>query len=389
MKRQKESDIDRLSALPDHLLLHIIQFMTTQQSAQTCVLSKRWENLWKSVTNINLHHFELYDGDIFEDFVSHFLSTRDNSIPLHTISYANGCRNYPYPAQTNIPIQIMEYAASHDVQQLEINTQLDHITSTNFELPLSIFNCASLTSLSLCLWDVTKLYTIMFPKSLNLPALKTLKLSCFTFFTGDNGYAEPFSTCNMLSKLAIMACRIQDDAQGICISNSKVSNLAIGVFHPTSKICKVILCTPKLTSLTIKDIVATFPAPSSSTCNLNLLEELKFECTHGPPTMGDDNLIGWLHLIAKVKIMTLSFTFLTLLVNVLKRNDSLKTQFPSFVKLKSLKVESYPWESDEEARELVTYLLRNSPPPATFVISQEGVDLTSDGCVFVGFNIPR
>ncbi|PNX70120.1 hypothetical protein L195_g057109, partial [Trifolium pratense] len=74
---------------------------------------------------------------------------------------------------------------------------------------------------------------------------------------------------------------------------------------------------------------------------------------------------------------------------VLKRNDSLKTQFPSFVKLKSLKVESYPWIRDEEARELVTYLLRNSPPPATFVISQEGVDLTSDGCVFVGFNIPR
>jgi hypothetical protein len=153
----------------------------------------------------------------------------------------------------------------------------------------------------------------MFPKTLNLPALKTLKLSCFTFFTSDNGYAEPFSTCYMLSKLAIFKCILQDDAQGICISNSEVSNLAIGSFYPLSKIYKVILCTPKLTSLTIKDISTTFPAPD--TCNLTLLEELKFECMHGS-TMGEHILIDWLHLIAKVNIMTLNFEFLQLIVNV-------------------------------------------------------------------------
>ncbi|GAU11051.1 hypothetical protein TSUD_113440 [Trifolium subterraneum] len=71
--------------------------------------------------------------------------------------------------------------------------------------------------------------------------------------------------------------------------------------------------------------------------------------------MGEDILIGWLHLIAKVKIMTLSFSFLELLVN-------------------SLKVESYPWISDETVREMVTYLLQNSPPPATFVIGKVVVE---------------
>jgi hypothetical protein len=220
-----------------------------------------------------------------------------------------------FPTETNIAVEIMEYAASCNVQKLEINSQTDHMSNL-LELPLSIFNCGSLTSLTLCLWDVTKSNTKMFPKSLNLPALKTLKLACFTFFTSDNGYAEPFSTCNRLSKLAILNCRLEDDAQGICISNSKLSNLAIGPFYPLSNIYKVILCTPKLTSLTIYNISSTFSAPS--TCNLTLLEELEFDCMHEmhESTMGEDILIGWLHLIAKVKMMTLSFTFLKLVVNV-------------------------------------------------------------------------
>jgi hypothetical protein len=98
MKTQKKSvDTDRLSDLPDHLLLHIIQFMTAKHSVQTCLLSKRWKNLWKFLTNIEFYHFDLYNGVIFDKFVSQFLSSRDNSIPLHSISYANGCMNYPSP----------------------------------------------------------------------------------------------------------------------------------------------------------------------------------------------------------------------------------------------------------------------------------------------------
>jgi hypothetical protein len=116
----------------------------------------------------------------------------------------------------------------------------------------------------------------------------------------------------MLSKLAIMSCRLQDDAQGLCISNSKVSNLAIGTLSH-SNIHKVILCTPKLTSLTINGTPPIFPAPY--TYNLTLLEELKFDCRFGD-TMGEDILISWLYLLAKVKIMTLNFNILELMVNV-------------------------------------------------------------------------
>jgi hypothetical protein len=303
-----------------------MQFMIPKHSVQTCVLSKRWKYLWKNLTTINLHYLESHGSDKFEKFVSRFLSNRDDDdyIPLDSISYVNGCtsrnfRGYYHdirPINYNIPAKIIEYAASHNVQQVEINATTEISSKLLGSLP-TIFNCGSLTSLTLCLWNVYSPSTIMFPKSLNLPALETLKLAGFTFFTSsDNGYAEPFSTCNRLSKLAILNCRLQDDAQGICISNSKLSNLAIGPFYPLSNIYKVILCTPKLTSLTIYNISSTFSAPS--TCNLTLLEELEFDCSHEmhESTMGEDILIGWLHLIAKVKMMTLSFTFLKLVVNV-------------------------------------------------------------------------
>jgi hypothetical protein len=75
-------------------------------------------------------------------------------------------------------------------------------------------------------------------------------------------------------------------------------------------------------------------------------------------------------------------------MQALKNNGSMRTQLPNFVKLKSLKVVSYPWICDDRVREMVTYLLQNSPPPATFVISQDA-DLTYDGCVFIGFLIKR
>jgi hypothetical protein len=97
MTTQMKSDTDRLSVLPDHLLLHILHFMTTKQFVRTCVLSKRWKNLWKCLTDIELHHIDRYNGVIFDKFVSQFLSSRENSIPLHSISYANGCMNYPSP----------------------------------------------------------------------------------------------------------------------------------------------------------------------------------------------------------------------------------------------------------------------------------------------------
>ncbi|PNX90006.1 hypothetical protein L195_g046129, partial [Trifolium pratense] len=68
--------------------------------------------------------------------------------------------------------------------------------------------------------------------------------------------------------------------------------------------------------------------------------------------MGEGILISWLHLLAKVQIITLNHGILDLMVNALKNSGSMRAQLPSFVKLKSLQLESYRWISDERAREM-------------------------------------
>nr|CAB3483637.1 unnamed protein product [Digitaria exilis] len=45
---------DRLSALPDELLRHVLSFLRSRQAVQTTVLSKRWVDLWRSVPAIDL-----------------------------------------------------------------------------------------------------------------------------------------------------------------------------------------------------------------------------------------------------------------------------------------------------------------------------------------------
>jgi len=40
---------DRLSDLPDGVILHILSFLNTKHVVRTCVLSKRWEHLWKRI----------------------------------------------------------------------------------------------------------------------------------------------------------------------------------------------------------------------------------------------------------------------------------------------------------------------------------------------------
>jgi hypothetical protein len=48
------TDDDRLSALPDDLLHHVLSFLPSRHVVQTSVLSKRWMGLWRSVRCIDI-----------------------------------------------------------------------------------------------------------------------------------------------------------------------------------------------------------------------------------------------------------------------------------------------------------------------------------------------
>jgi len=86
-KRKRTSDErnkkDKLSDLPYVILLHIMEFLSTKQAVQSCVLSKRWKNLWKSLNTLSFRSSTAICK--YNKSVSHVLSNRDYYVSLHNL----------------------------------------------------------------------------------------------------------------------------------------------------------------------------------------------------------------------------------------------------------------------------------------------------------------
>ncbi|RLM99753.1 hypothetical protein C2845_PM06G05430 [Panicum miliaceum] len=80
---------DRLSALPDAMLHHVMSFLRAWEVARTCVLSRRWRHLWASAPCVDLRIWRLgrhrCPPEEFAKFAYRFLLERDASAPVDTL----------------------------------------------------------------------------------------------------------------------------------------------------------------------------------------------------------------------------------------------------------------------------------------------------------------
>ncbi|GAU29481.1 hypothetical protein TSUD_65160 [Trifolium subterraneum] len=84
-KRVRRHDQDRLSDLPDCVLIHILSFLDTKDTVQTCILSTRWKYLWKTIPTLILHTAGFCSIEKFAIFVSKIWTLRDTKTPLHAL----------------------------------------------------------------------------------------------------------------------------------------------------------------------------------------------------------------------------------------------------------------------------------------------------------------
>lgn len=77
-------EIDRLSTLPDHVLLEILSFLPTKLAAQTSVLSHRFQHLWETSPSLDLdlRAFRHTDFVGFLNLVNRTLFYRNPPSPL-------------------------------------------------------------------------------------------------------------------------------------------------------------------------------------------------------------------------------------------------------------------------------------------------------------------
>jgi hypothetical protein len=273
-----------------------MRFMNTKQAVQTCVLSTRWKDLWRQLTNLTLNYLDFTDGSKYTAFVFSFLSHRHDSISLLDIFLSNTSSTALEPEHVD---RVITYVVAHNVQNFTLNFNLK--AKHGYTLNPCIFSCHSLTHLNLSCWSAPG--SIQLPSPMQLPALKSLHLGYVTFAANNNGIVDPFRDCHMLSTLILHCCAVGRNAKILYISNSKLSNLRMNMLQDLNY--KIVLSTPNLNSLTLWCALL----PEVSACDLSFLEEVNIHVFYFQSRAERiySALIIWLQVLADyVKILTLS-----------------------------------------------------------------------------------
>ncbi|XP_058730959.1 F-box/FBD/LRR-repeat protein At5g53840-like [Vicia villosa] len=304
MKKRSHSENenkDRLSNLPDSVILHILSFLNTKHVVQSCVLSTRWKHLWKCIPTLILHSSRFTTVKKFASFVSNILTLRDTSSSLHALDlYLHG----------DIEPQLLtNYACSHNIPRI-----LSCVSS-----------CKALTSLKLSL-GIGHFTTTLFPDSLNLPLLTNLDLTNFAFS------AEPFSTFTKLNSLALHSCKIRN-AKLLKISSEMLVNLTM---HNSFDCVKIELSTPILCTFSfIGNLIQEI-----SGSGLSSVKKVNINTNDDPASLGDvSSPLNWLMLLSNVESLTVTSPILQILS---LDPDLLVVKLFSLCKLKSLEVELIP-----------------------------------------------
>jgi hypothetical protein len=311
---------DRLSNLPDCVLRHILSSLDSKSVVQTCVLSKRWKFLWKSIPNLKLHASRFRTLKQFTEFVSKILTLRDGSITLRALDLVHQGTIEPSMLK-----RILRYAC-YDKTLLE---KLGMSVRGDSDLIMRhVSLCKALTSLKLSMNPKDLLSKTSFPKSLDLPTLTSLDLTNFAFCGDENRRAEPFLSFTRLNCLSLRNCTVKD-AEILNLSSETLVNLAIhrptdrniAIKNNPSDFAKIELYAPNLSTFTFtgspdQKICGT-GLSSAKQVNIHAIVNSlwKVLTDHEEPPMV---LLSWLQDLVNVKSMTLSSTTLQVPWHVLR-----------------------------------------------------------------------
>ncbi|KAK9715237.1 hypothetical protein RND81_06G151900 [Saponaria officinalis] len=217
-----KGNLDRISRLPDELLVNILSSLPTLSAVQTCILSSRWRHLFTLTRNLSIDDREYFGTASlaqseerrmsFERFVDGVLALHGIS-PIHKFSL-NLQRTSDFDCP-HLPMWITA-AILKGVQHLDLFIRIHPNT-----LPSCIFDCQTLTTLDIF---ANKGYDLSVPGLVCLPSLRTLKLQCINILDGDS-VNRFFVGCSQLKELYLHACRFTTDH--VCVSATELRTLSI------------------------------------------------------------------------------------------------------------------------------------------------------------------
>ncbi|KAJ1695482.1 hypothetical protein LUZ63_012180 [Rhynchospora breviuscula] len=277
---------DRLSNLPDALLIHILSLLDAKKVVQTCLLSKRWHNLWASVPSLHFNYEYLSnESERFSNFVTSFLHLRDKAINLHTFKLCYyGSRTCPSSmhcsALTNTKAFSIDemwilYAFKHEVKNLVLK-----LWENCFKVaPNWLFTCDSLEYMHFTCFSEVKADIVCLPKLRKL-SLRNVSMN------GDSIH-KILSGCPILETLSIQFVTIRTNSisfqtlKSLRMENCffySLSEPTISISCPCLNYLKFVQCTGTTITFTDKSTVTDAIISWHKNCkkgyNFDLLEEI-------------------------------------------------------------------------------------------------------------------
>jgi len=253
-----EIEVDIISSMPDCIILHIMDFLITKEAVQTCILSKRWKDLWKQLPTLNISHKHFQRADVFKKFLNKVLKHHEksskefsNKVLKHREESSASClRNIEVDHRGYVPSKLLSKmincAVNHKVEKFKVGTYLRDKESNKL-LFHSLFSLHSLKCLDLSFHSYG--WEVKLPETIDLPELENCCLRQVTITLADGkDYAMPFLKCKKLSTLVIDDCKVIGDEKILVVSGDTLSSLTIMYHFADLKHLKVQISAPYVRS---------------------------------------------------------------------------------------------------------------------------------------------
>ncbi|XP_044442922.1 FBD-associated F-box protein At5g18780 [Triticum aestivum] len=211
---------DRISALPDDLLHHVMSFLTPWEIVQTCLLSRRWRNVWVSARCLSIDSDQFSTLRQLKKFLDNLLLDRGYTA-LHTFWLRINFGIF-YPDSIDDYCQIRPWVC--------------HALRSNVQVLGIVHHGEILT--------IGNAFTSSYLKRLHLRN-----------FDVDDWFVEKlFSGCPNLEELELICCFVNI----IKFSSTKLQRLTVTTTDDRSISClgfeDMVIDMPKLVSLDIKEV---------------------------------------------------------------------------------------------------------------------------------------
>ncbi|CAH8269110.1 unnamed protein product [Arabidopsis lyrata] len=202
-RKNSEEELDAINNLPEHVLCHILSFLSTKDAALTSVLSKRWRDLFTLIPSLDFDDStfmpcvspEECPRTTFREFVNRVLALQSNS-PITKFSLI--CHNGVDQdlAETWILKALRRGATDLTLVVL--------FPSRIYSLPSSIFfYCHNLIKLKLGCGRLGIIHHSLFWGDIIFTNLRTLHLDSIDLGQRDRSFARLLSKCPMLEELIV------------------------------------------------------------------------------------------------------------------------------------------------------------------------------------------